>query len=291
MKKILALMSSVIMVMSALMGCAAEKTDDEQISKASSQQIAASNKLEKIKESKKLVVGTSPDFVPMEFEDVSSGKKEYVGADIELAKYIAQKLGVELEIKAMEFMAIQQAVMSDVVDLGISGFAKTPEREKAMYLSNYYNNSEEDGQGLIVLADKASLYKDAESFAGKKIAAQNASLQQTLAEKNLPESIELKPVATTTDGILMLTSNKVDAMAVSLDSCKNLIEANPQIAIAEYKFPYTSDGNVIAMKKGEDALLDEINKIIAEVNESDIFTVWKDDANALAKKLNIKTEQ
>ena len=44
-------------------------------------------------------MGTSPDFAPWEFKDVSSGTTEYVGADVELAKYIAEKLGVELEIK------------------------------------------------------------------------------------------------------------------------------------------------------------------------------------------------
>ena len=294
MKKILAIISAMVIAMSSLAGCGSKEASQSQSSKEESNQNTASgapaNKLEKIKSSGKLIVGTSPDFVPMEFEDISSGKKEYVGADIELAKYIAEKLGVELEIKAMEFMAIQQAVMSDVVDLGISGFAKRPDREEAMYLSDFYNMSGKDGQGLIVPAEKASQYTTAESFAGKKIAAQNASLQQSLASENLPEDIELKPVATTTDGILMLTSGKVDAMAVSLDTCKNLIEANPQIAIAEYKFPYVSEGNVIALKKGEDALLEEVNKILAEVNESGIFKTWKDDANALAKKLNIKTE-
>ena len=42
----------------------------------------------------KITMGTSPDFAPWEFKDVSSGTTEYVGADVELAKYIAEKLGV-----------------------------------------------------------------------------------------------------------------------------------------------------------------------------------------------------
>ena len=44
----------------------------------------------------KITMGTSPDFAPWEFKDVSSGTTEYVGADVELAKYIAEKLGVSL---------------------------------------------------------------------------------------------------------------------------------------------------------------------------------------------------
>ncbi len=80
--------------------------------------------------------GNIPDFAPWEFKDVSSGTTEYVGADVELAKYIAEKLGVELEIKPMEFSAIQQAVTSGNIDMGISGFAYTDERAEAMGLSS-----------------------------------------------------------------------------------------------------------------------------------------------------------
>ena len=94
-------------------------------------------------------MGTSPDFAPWEFKDVSSGTTEYVGADVELAKYIAEKLGVELEIKPMEFSAIQQAVTSGNIDMGISGFAYTDERAEAMGLSERYNVNTKKGQGLF----------------------------------------------------------------------------------------------------------------------------------------------
>ena len=281
MKKFLAIFASAVMMMSALTGCG-----------SSNEESTASNKLEAIKEAGKIVVGTSPDFVPMEFEDVSSGKKEYVGADIELAKYIANELGVELEIKAMEFMAIQQAVTSNVVDLGISGFAATPERKEAMELSDNYNiDRKKDSQhGLLVLKEDAEKYNSPESFAGKKVAAQNASIQQTLVEDNLPEDVELKLIAATTDGVMMLKTGKIDAMAVSLENADNYIAAHPELAKAEYIFPFVAKGNVIAIKKGETELLEEINKIIAKVNESGEFNTWKEEALALAAKLNIKAE-
>ena len=54
----------------------------------------------------KIVVCTSPDYAPYEFEDpTKEGQDKYVGADMELARYIADKLGVELEITAMDFDA------------------------------------------------------------------------------------------------------------------------------------------------------------------------------------------
>ena len=284
MKKFLAIFASAVMMMSCLTGCGAAGS--------SSQEAKPANKLEAIKSSGKLVVGTSPDFVPMEFEDISSGKKEYVGADIELAKYIAKELGVELEIKAMEFMAIQQAVASDVVDLGIAGFAATPKRAEAMNLSDNYNiDRKTDSQhGVLVLKEDAAKYNSPESFSGKKVAAQNASLQQTLVEKNLPKDVELKPIASIPEGVLMLKTGKVDAIALAMDNADNFIEANPELAKAEYVFPYVAEGNVVAMKKGETELLEEINKVIADINESGIFNTWKEEATALAKKLNIKMD-
>ena len=63
------------------------------------------NKLETIKEKGVLVMATSPDFAPYEFQDVSSGETKYLGAEIELGKYIAEQMGVELQLEAMDFSA------------------------------------------------------------------------------------------------------------------------------------------------------------------------------------------
>ena len=63
----------------------------------------------------------------------------------------------------------------------------------------------------------------------------------------------------------------------------------PDLAMAEFKFDYSSDGNVVAVKKGDDELLSEINKILAEVNEKGLYEEWKTDAKALADSLGIET--
>ena len=294
MKKFLAMAMAAAMSLSLLAGCgssAEPAASSGSASAGSTSQTGTANKLEQIKTSGKLVVGTSPDFVPMEFEDVSSGQKEYVGSDIELAKYIAQELGVELELKPMDFMSIQQAITSDVIDLGISGFAATDKRKEAMNLSDGYDLHQDSGHGLLVLADQADGYQTAEAFAGKKVAAQNASLQQTLVQNQLPEDTKLQPIGAITDGILMLETGKVDALAVSLDNADNFIKAHPTLAKAPFVFDYQAEGNVVAMKKGEDELLEAVNAIIADVNEQGLYQQWKDDAIALAQKLNIKLDQ
>ena len=68
---------------------------------------SAETKLEKILAEGKIIFGTSPDFAPSEFIDPNKeGDEKYVGADVELAKYIAEKLGVELVIQPMDFGAL-----------------------------------------------------------------------------------------------------------------------------------------------------------------------------------------
>lgn len=243
----------------------------------------------KIKAAGKLTMGTAPDFAPWEFKDVSSGTTEYVGSDIELGKYIAEQLGVELEIKPMEFSAIQQALASGTIDIGISGFAYTEKRAEALGLSDRYNVNAAAGQGLLVLKDQAADYNSAESFAGKKVAAQNASLQQTLVQEQLPSDVKMQTVTQVTDGVMMLTTGKVDAVAVSGDNGESLVKTYPEVAMAEFKFAYDSDGNVVAVKKGNDELLNAINEIIAEVNETGFYEEWKADAKALADSLGIET--
>lgn len=158
-------------------------------------------------------MGTAPDFAPMEFKNVGAKGVEYVGSDIELGKYIAEKLGVELEIKAMEFSAIQQGLASGTIDMGISGFAYTEERAETGTFGPLQPQSEDKGHTLLVLKEDAASYKTAEDFSGKKVVAQNASLQQSLVTEQLPSDIQFQPVTAITDGVLMLTTGKADALA------------------------------------------------------------------------------
>ena len=60
------------------------------------------SRLGKILASGKITMGTAPDFAPMEFKNVGAKGVEYVGSDIELGKYIAEKLGVELDVPSCE---------------------------------------------------------------------------------------------------------------------------------------------------------------------------------------------
>ncbi len=238
------------------------------------------NKLETIKEKGVLVMATSPDFAPYEFQDVSSGETKYLGAEIELGKYI--------QLEAMDFSAVEAAISTGKVDIAISGFAKTPEREENMGLSNYYRAESSDGkdQGLLVLKEKADQYQTAEDFAGKKVAAQNGALQQNLVMEQLPDA-QMEVITSINDGIMMLTTGKVDAVAVADAVGESYTENYPELAMADFYFEYESQGNVVAVTKGQDELLAEVNRIIDDVMEKGLYKQWWDEAVEQANALGL----
>lgn len=249
---------------------------------------AAPNELDAIKAAGKITVATSPDFAPVEFVDLSkSGQEAYVGADIALAKYIAEKLGVELVIEAMDFSAVQAAVTQNKVDLAISGFAWTEERAQSMELSTYYNKEEDQGQLLLVKKGEAQTYAAASDFSGKRVAAQNASLQYSLTETQLPDAT-IEPIANLNDAILMLTTGKVDAVACSGDVAEGYCANYPDIELATFHFDSSSEGNVLAGTKGETALMEAVNAILDEVNEKGLYKTWLEEAKALATQLGVE---
>lgn len=274
MKKLFCAALAAAMLMATMSGCGSSQ-----------------NRLEKILESGKLVLATSPDFAPLEFEDLSSGEAQYVGSDIELAKYIAEKLGVELEISAMDFSAVQAAIPSGQADIAISGFARTEERAQNMELSTPFNITEDGGQTVLVLKGEGANYTTADDFSGLQIGAQNGSLQYNLVSEQLPDDVEIVPVGSLNDGVLMLETGKIDALASDLSNAELLLESHDGIETTDFMFEYSSEGNVAAVKKGETELIEAVNEIIEEVNELGLYDQWKDEATELAKSLGLEVNE
>ncbi|MDO4266327.1 MAG: transporter substrate-binding domain-containing protein [Eubacteriales bacterium] len=268
----------------------AENTEEENTGAAEGD-AAASDKLAAIKAAGKITMATSPDFAPYEFEDISSGTKEYVGADIELGKYIAEKLGVELEIEPMDFAACQAAVTSGSVDMSIAGYSATPERAESMGLSHPYSAVEDDGksQGILVLKDRAEELSTAEAFAGKTVAAQNGALQQGLVTAQLPDT-KMETVINANDAVMMLTTGKIDGFAIASTVGEQYTANYPELVMSDFYFSMEDDGNVVIVTKGEDELLAVIDEAVDEVMEQGLYKQWYDESMALAKSLGLDVE-
>ena len=251
------------------------------------------NRLEEILQRGKLIVATSPDFAPQEFiDDSRKGQDQYVGSDIMMAQYIADQLGVELEIQAMDFAMVLSSVDLGESDMAISGFGWKEDREDSFELSDGFNKTGEAAcQGLMIRRADAEKYPDLASFDGKLIAAQAGSLQENYVQTQLPQAT-LETITSMDIGILSLTTNKVDALASDCDVAKGYVSKDNSLILADARFDTTLEdqhaGNVLAVKKGETELIAAINNIIADINEKGLYEQWKNEAKTLASKLGIE---
>ena len=248
------------------------------------------DRLDKILEAGVITCATSPDFAPNEFIDISSGETKYVGCDMDLAQYIADSLGVKLEIVPMKFDAIKAAVTTGQVDMAIAGLAYTEERAKNMQLSDLFGNTDADeGQGIIVLKENVDKLKTADDFNGKTILAQNGSVQLDLTTTQLPKA-NCTPIADVNNGAMEVITGQADGLTLDLAVAKVLITAHKELAISDFKFEYESKGNVIGCTKGETKLVNALNMVVKEVNEKGLYKQWKDKAVELAKSLGVEVD-
>lgn len=278
-KKLTALLLAATMLTGVLAGCGGGNNDDN----------ADDGTLKTITPGK-LTVAISPDFAPMEFVDASKdGQDKYVGFDPTLARYLADEMGLELVISPMSFDACQTAVSMGQVDMAISGFSWTADREKNYNMSDtYHAGDNEDGQTIICMKDAGDKYKDAPNVEGLKAGAQGASLQEIMVKEQLPNA-ELVSYGDITTGVMQLRKGDFDVMAVADGNAEAIIAANPDVALAGFDFEvdekYTD--NLILLQKGNDALTEKTNEILAKAKAADLYPGWYDEAKALA---NIGTE-
>ncbi|MGL4336242.1 MAG: transporter substrate-binding domain-containing protein [Turicibacter sp.] len=249
------------------------------------------NTLEQIKEKGKIVMATSPDYAPYEFIDpTKSGSDKYVGADIELGTYIANQLGVELELRIMDFSAVLSAISEGKVDIAISGLGYKPERAEAMEFSKTYNMSE-DGQtschGLLVRKSDVENYKTLSDFFGKNIAAQSASLQESYSENQITDAT-INTIASLGDGVLRVQNKKSDALATSCTTGEQYAKANEDLVMSTVTFDVLeSDGTMVGIPKGEVELLEVINNIIEEVVKEGLYIKWETEYTDYAQSLGL----
>ena len=277
MKKIISLLMIAAMILAL---CACGGGDAE-----------AKDRLAEIKERGYIEVCTEPYFAPYEFVDPNkSGDEQYQGMDIELAKYIAEKIGVELKIVPLEFTAVQAGVIDGKYDLAISAIAYSPAREENMAMSKGYYFEDND-YGFLVREEDVDKYTSIESVKDAVVITQSGSVQEALYNDNIPECKEFKLVSSMTDGYLAVSEGKADVCVCSLGSAQLYADANGGLAIPSFRFdvdPEMNSTRVTACKEGTESLIAVVNECIDELIEADQMKVWFDEYAAYASELGIE---
>lgn len=268
-KKIAALAAVGVLVIS-MVGCGATSSSDG----SSSDKTA----LEKIKESGKLVVGTSADYPPYEFHATIDGKDEIKGLDIDIAQAVADDLGVELEIKDMDFDGLLVALQGNKVDMVFAGMTPTDERKENADFSDIYYTATH--RFILRSGDEASVHSF-DDLKGKKIGVQKGSIQEGIAQENF-DAADIKSLSKVTDLVLDLKNNKVDAILIEEGVAKINCDKNEGIAMSDFVVTDKDGGAAIALKKGSSDLQEEVNKTISKLKESDKITQFLSESSDLA---------
>jgi polar amino acid transport system substrate-binding protein len=216
--------------------------------------------------------------------------REIVGLDIEFAKYIADKIGVKLEIVPLEFTAVQAGVAEGKYDLAISALAYSPTRAEAMNLSNVYLASD-TGYGFLVRAEDKDKYTTLESLENAVIITQSGSVQEGLYKDNVKKCKEFKLVSSMTDGYLAVSEGKADVCITAIASGDLYAEANPGLATTSFRFDIDPNQNgevAAAPPEGTDSLIEVVNQCIKELNDKGQIMAWYDEYTAYAAKLGIE---
>ncbi|HIS96158.1 MAG TPA: transporter substrate-binding domain-containing protein [Candidatus Ventricola gallistercoris] len=231
--------------------------------------VALADRLADIQAAGKLVVATSPDWPPYEYIDDDGN---IVGTDILMCEWMAEQLGVELEIQPMNFDACLAAVGQGDVDLMVAGLTYDEERLTRMELTGVYWN--EGDQGLLVKKGEGANYTAAADFDGKVVAAQNGTNQQIMVEEQLTGAT-LELVTKIPDGVNMVKTGRVDALAVPKTVYDSVLAENDDLEVATFAFDFEG-GNYIASVKGEDTLTAKIQELIDQINAEGLYQQWVD---------------
>lgn len=266
MKKLIALLLCILMVASMFAGCTAAE-----------QKGPGKNtyNLKTVKEGY-LTVITSPDYAPYEFYALDANKNPTLaGFDMALAQYIADYLGLTLNVVPMDFNGIVGEMGAGKADLALAGLSPDPDRMEKMDFSDCYY---EGKQAFITVSSKASKFTDLASTNKEdiKIAAQTGTIQMELAQEFSPNA-QLTQLTKATDIIAELISGKLDGAYIEWDVAVAYKQNYPELTIV-CEVPYEAEGNVIGVAKGNADLLKYVNEALNKCVDDGTFAQYEKTA-------------
>ena len=229
--------------------------------------------LEDVFENHKLVVGMEYDFNPMGTLNPETG--EAYGFDVDLARIVAGRLGVEAEFVYVPWMDDILSLKHSRANCIWNGFQKTPEREGLYALSIPYIRDRQ-----VFMIRKETTYKSLYQLTSKplgvidpsagKYAMNNTSNQNF--RNSIPSIIDL---VTYKQGIEFLDLGIIDALLSDEVVAKHYISENPE----KYKLlnensedAYISTMEVaVAFRRRDNRLKTEINRILFDLSSEGII--------------------
>ncbi len=254
MKKIIAILAVLALVVTCFAACGGKTATDETTAAEGDATTAELVENPGETSSDVLVMGTNAAFPPYEFvaEDGS-----YAGIDVEIANAVAEKLGKTVEVKDMEFDSLIPAVAGGSIDFVMAGLTVTDERKETVDFSETYAT----GVQVIIVKEDSDI-ASVDDLEGKKIGVQAG----TTGDIYVTDEFGQENVSQFNNGSLAvqaLINDQVDCVVIDNEPAKNFVAANEGLKILETE--YTVEDYAAAFSKQNTELHDQFNAALAEL--------------------------
>ncbi len=206
------------------------------------------------KEDTTLTMGTNAAFPPYEYVDDDGN---IVGIDAEIAAALAEKLGMELEIKDMEFDSLITACAGGSVDVVLAGMTVTDERKESVNFSDSYATGIQ-----VIIVKEGSEIATADDLEGKIIGVQSGTTGDIYCTDDYGQDY-VKQYNNGALAVEALKNDQVDCVIIDNEPAKNFVAANEGLKILETE--YVTEDYAIAIAKENTELLEKINTAMAEL--------------------------
>jgi polar amino acid transport system substrate-binding protein len=197
------------------------------------------------------------------FEDFDeSAPSGFSGFDIDIVQAVADGLGLELQVKDSSFDGLQSGLSLNAgeCDLAASAMTITEERAENIAFSDGYYDSL---QSLLVPTD--SDIASIEDLAGKRVGVQQGTTGEAYTQENAPEDAEIIAFPSNAEMFQSIQAGQVDALLQDLPVNVDNAKKGDFTVVEEYD---TDETYGLAMKKGNDTLVEAVNEQLAELRES-----------------------
>ena len=208
-----------------------------------------------------LVMATNAAFPPYEYVEGN----DYAGIDVEIAGKIAEKLGMTLEIKDVEFGSIVGGVQTGKFDMGMAGMTVTDERLESVNFSTSYAT----GIQVVIVAEDSAITSldDLKGDGSMKFGVQQDTTGDIYASSSVEDGgygeENVVRYKTGADAVQALKTGKVDAVIIDNEPAKSFVAANTGLKILDAE--WAVEDYAIAIAKENTALLTAVNNALAEL--------------------------
>ena len=221
--------------------------------------VQAQTALDDILKSKEIKIAIPTDYPPYGY--VGTDLKPQ-GLDIEMANYIATKLGVKAELIPVTSANRIPYLQTKKADLVISTLGKNPDREKVIDFTAAYSPFFQ-----AVFAAKSLSIKSYADLAGKTVAVTRGAMEDQELAKVAPANLDVKRFEDNAATIAAFVAGQTQVIATSASAAGTIMFKNPGLN-TEYKLLLKDSPNFIGIAKGEDKLKARVNEIIADAKKN-----------------------